>query len=112
MTGEIGQDLGRHAGRLCNRGDRRGLAAAEFQDCQAPWSEQARQLGDNAAIGIKPVGTTIERRTRLKMGDLWHQGVGVGGRDVGRIAEYQVELTAQSVRPTAGEKRSTPGEPK
>src|SRR3546814_16483679 len=65
------------------------LRRPDFKDRGPAGREQARQVGNDAAIGVEPVGAGKKRRRGLMVGDIGHQRL--AGGDIGRIAEGEVK---------------------
>src|SRR3546814_2768970 len=73
------------------------LRVPDFKDREAPRSQYSRQIRDNAAIIVETVGAREQRARRLVTGDIGHELFVI--RDIGRIAENEVELAADLLRP-------------
>src|SRR3546814_12064290 len=65
------------------------LRRPDFKDRGPAGREQARQVGNDAAIGVEPVGAGKKRRRGLMVGDIGHQRL--AGGDIGRIAAAEVK---------------------
>src|SRR3546814_1805688 len=73
------------------------LRVPDFKDREAPRSQYSRQIRDNAAIIVETVGAREQRARGCVTGDIGHEWFVI--RDIGRIAENEVELAADLLRP-------------
>ena len=61
-----------------------------------PGSKDAQDLRAQAAIGVQAVRAAVERQARLVIADLRRQGRDLGGGDIGRIGDHQIEAVGAS----------------
>ena len=85
--------------------------AKRQQHRDAARRQQPRQGREDVAVGIKPVGAAIQRAARLVPCDFRHQPGDVAARDVGRVAEHQVEAGRKCRIPIAAQKRGPHRQP-
>jgi len=73
----------------CGHGRR--LPGAEFDDENAVGREQRGHCGGNRAKAVEPVGTAVEGLPGIEITHLRLEGIDFGGRDVGRVADHEIE---------------------
>src|SRR5262249_11957151 len=68
------------------------LAGADLDEQPAAGGQVRRRGGDEAVEDVQTVGAAVQGRARLAVAYVWGQLVNLGRRDVGRVAQDQVEL--------------------
>src|SRR5688572_24203701 len=78
----------------------RGLTLADFKEQAATWGDEPRCLVGDRAIGRKPVGPAIERQLWLEAADFRHKARDGVRRNVGWVADQQIERPGDLVAPS------------
>ena len=82
--------------RCANKRRRRRLAGAEFDDQSAARRQAAPGIvGGDRAIAVEPIGPAVERRARIEVAHLGRKRRDLGGRDIGRIGDDEIERSAR-----------------
>src|SRR5207245_1193178 len=68
-----------------------GLAVAEFHHDFSAWFEEWRAFGGQAAKKIQAIGAAVERLGRVVGADFALERLDFSGRDVGRVADDEVQ---------------------